>query len=69
MNFRENDADRFLYVLSVFLNAFYALYKDAEAVYRCLLFLHGQNGGSVHNRGQFWEKCTQSWINSAFPTP
>ena len=33
MNFRENDADRSNYVLSMFSNAFYALYKDIEAVY------------------------------------
>ena len=33
MNFRENDADRSNYVLSTFSNAFYALYKDIEAVY------------------------------------
>jgi len=26
--------------------------------------LRGKNGESVRNRGQFWEKCTQSWFNS-----
>ena len=39
INFRENDADRSNYVFTVFSNAFYALYKDIDAVYRCLLFL------------------------------
>ena len=33
MNFRENDADRSNYVFFMFSNAFYALYKDIEAVY------------------------------------
>jgi hypothetical protein len=51
MNFKKSDADLFLYVLSMFLNAFYALLKATGAVYRCLLFLRGTNGGIVHNRG------------------
>ena len=33
MNFKENDADRSKHVFSVLSNAFYALYKDIEAVY------------------------------------
>ena len=33
MNFRKNDANRSNYVFSMFSNAFYALYKDIEAVY------------------------------------
>ena len=51
MNFRENDADRSNYVLSMFSNAFYALYKDIEAVYWWLLFLRGTNEGFVPNCG------------------
>jgi peroxiredoxin len=34
MNFKKSDADLFLYVFFMFLNAFYALLKATEAVYR-----------------------------------
>ena len=37
---------------------------ELEAEIHCLLFLRGKNGESVRNRGQFWEKCTQSWFYS-----
>ena len=37
MNFGDNDANRSNYVFSMLSNAFYALYKDTEAVYQCLL--------------------------------
>ena len=64
MNFRKNDADRSIYVFSMFSNAFYALYNDTEVVYRCLLFLRGINGGRVPNRGQFCFFGTQSRFSS-----
>ena len=51
INFKKDDADLFLYVLPMFLNAFYALLKAAEAVYWWDLFLRGKNGGIVRNRG------------------
>jgi hypothetical protein len=51
MNFKKSDADLFLCVLSMFLNAFYALLKATGAVYRWDMFLRGTNGGIVHNRG------------------
>ena len=66
MNFRENVADRSKYVFSMFSNAIYALYKATDAVYRCLLFLRGKNGGTVCNRGRFCFFCSQSRYLSSF---
>ena len=51
MNFIEDEANRSNYVLSMFLNDFYALLKAIEAVYQWLLFLRGTSGGIVRNRG------------------
>ena len=60
MNFRENDANRSNYVFFMFSNAFYALYKDIEAVCRWLLFLRGINEGKgTQSRTQFWIFCLQ----------
>ena len=52
----------------VFVQGFLRLYQERVCdVYRCLLFLHGQNGESVHNRGQFWIFCSQSRFSSRDP--
>ena len=61
MNFKKSDADLFLYVLSMFLNAFYALLKATGAVYRWDLFLRGTNGGIVQGRAH---SNTSPWTNT-----